>query len=675
MPGYAPRTAEHQRQVENAAMGIPDSAESRRHAWALTREAHVAGTPAQERTRDYVLQAMREAGLEVEARPYEIFLPHATEARVWRLGQDTLELDLVEPTLDADRDTGLPQYPPVNGYSGTGDVTGELVYVNYGLMEDYARLDSLGVSVEGRVAIARYGRSFRGIKAREAERRGARALIIYSDPIDDGYARGDVYPEGPMRPSGAVQRGSVMNVIGDPTTPGWASVAGADRLPLDSIDVPGIPVLPLSYGNAALLLEGIRGSDIPSGWQGGLPFRYHVGPGPVRARVLVRDDRAERPYKTIWNTLGVIRGTDFPDEVITIGAHRDAWGPGAADDVSGTVSVLEAARAAGELARNGMRPRRTLVFATWDAEEWGIIGSTEHAEQEAEALTRNGVAYLNQDVSATGPSFGAGGSPSLRSTLRSVASLVPDPGGEGSVYSIWRARTGVADGVEPPMGDPGGGSDFAGFYNHLGVPHTDWGFGGPYGVYHSHYDTFEWMARFGDPDFTRHAAAARVGAVMLLRLANADVVPFDYVEYARTMRRMATQLEGALTGARMGDASPLLEAIARMEAAASGFASERDARLAVGAPSRAVLEHTNAALRQVERRLTREEGLRTRPWYRNLVYAADENNGYATIGFPSIAEALRTGDAELTRREVADLASRFDQATAALLEAARAMRD
>lgn len=674
--GYAPENAARQARVERTVIAIPDSGIARRHARALTREAHVAGTPAQERTRDYVLQAMRDAGLEVEARPYEIYLPHATEARVWVLGGeggDSVELSLAEPPIDADPDTRLPQYPTVNGYSGAGEATGELVYVNYGLIEDYAQLDSLGVSVRGKIAVARYGRSFRGIKAREAERHGALALIIYSDPIEDGFVRGDVYPEGPMRPPEAVQRGSVMNVIGDPSTPGWGSVPGARRLPVDSMNIPRIPVLAMSYANAARLLSGLRGTDIPGGWQGGLPFRYHIGPGPVRARVLVRDDRNETPYKTVWNTLGTIHGTDFPNEVIVIGAHRDAWGPGAQDNVSGTVSVLEAARAVGELVRQGVRPRRTLIFGTWDAEEWGIIGSTEYAEHEAEFLTQYGVAYLNQDGAAAGPSFGAGGSPSLRATVRSVASVVPDPGGSGSVYEAWRRRTGAAEGTEPAMGDPGGGSDFAGFYNHLGVPHADWGFGGPYGVYHSQYDTYNWMATVGDSAFTSHAAAARMGAAMLLRLANADVVPYDYVEFAATMRRNAAPLDRALRDRQMGDASELLQAIDGMHAAAGRFAAARDQLLAKGDPSDAVLVRVNAALRTVERRLTRPEGLRTRPWYRNLMYAADENNGYATIGFPSVAEALRTGNAALVSEELADLADRFRQATAAVEEATAAV--
>ena len=674
VPGYSTRAAERQVRIEAAATAIPDTAVVRSHVRALTGEPHVAGTPAQERTRDHVLRAMAAAGLEVEARPYEIFLPHATAVGVWRIAPDTVELELDEPPIGSDPATALPQYPTVNGYSGVGDVSGELVYVNFGLIEDYAQLDSMGVSVAGKIAVARYGRSFRGIKAREAELRGALALLIYSDPIDDGFVRGDVYPEGPMRPPGAVQRGSVMNGIGDPTTPGWASTAGARRLPLDSLPIPGIPVVPLSYASAAQLLEGIRGQQIPGGWQGGLPFRYHIGPGPSAARVLVEDDRHSAGYKTVWNTLGTVRGSEFPDEVVLIGAHRDAWGAGAADNVSGTVSVLEAARAVGELARMGMPPRRTIIFGTWDAEEWGIIGSTEYVEEEAEMLTRYGVAYLNQDGGATGPSFGGGGSPSLRGTLRSVASTIPDPSGDAdgrSIYAAWRARMGTREGSEPPMGDPGGGSDFAGFYNHLGIPHADWGFSGQYGVYHSHYDTYGWMATFGDPDFTRHQASARVGAAMLLRLANADIVPYDYAEFAVTVRRNAVSLDAALRERSLGGAGSLIEAIDAMENAAQRFNRARDVFLAAGTPPAAVLTEVNAALRAVERRLTRDEGLRTRPWYRNLVYAADENNGYATIGFPSLAEAMRRGNAALVEEEMLDLVRRFRSATESM-ERARA---
>jgi N-acetylated-alpha-linked acidic dipeptidase len=672
IPGYAPQTAARQRPAEAAAVAAPSPEIARRHSRALTAEPHVAGTPAQRRTADYVIQQMREMGLETEVRTYRVWLPHATAVRVWRVAPDTMELDLAEPAIPGDPATTQWQYPTVNGYSAAGDVSGEVVYVNYGLIEDYARLDSLGVSVRGKVAVARYGRSFRGIKAREAERNGAVALIIYSDPRDDGYMAGDVYPEGPMRPEGAVQRGSVMNGAGDPATPGWASLHGARHVAPEQMAIPHIPVVAMAYGDAAELLRGVRGTAIPGDWQGGLPFRYHVGPGPVVARVRVETDEATHGWKEIHNTFGILRGTDFPDEIVMVGAHRDAWGPGAADNVSGTVSVLESARA---VLASGIRPRRTLMFATWDAEEWGLIGSTEYVEDDSLRLMRGGVAYLNQDASALGPQFGGAGSPSLRATLRDVARGVPDPSGNGSVYEAWRRSSGVmADSVEPAMGDPGGGSDFAGFYNHLGIPHADWGFGGAYGVYHSQYDDFEWMSRHGDPQFTSHAAAARVGAGMLLRLANADVVPYDYVEFARTMRGYLPQMEAAARRAGWElSMAPLGEAVGRMQQAAADFAAARDARLGQGAPPADVLARTNAALRGVERALTRPEGLRTRPWYRALIYAADENNGYSNMVFPSVGEAIRASDRALAERELADLAVRFDAATAALAAARAAI--
>jgi N-acetylated-alpha-linked acidic dipeptidase len=566
------------------------------------------------------------------------------------------------------------EYPTVNGYSGTGDVTGEVVYVNYGLIEDYAQLDSMGVSVRGKVVIARYGRSFRGIKAREAEKHGALALLMYSDPQDDGYVRGDVYPEGAYRNDRGVQRGSVMNGAGDPTTPGYASKRGAPRISIDSLPVPRIPVLPLSYGNAIELLRDVRGTDIPASWQGGLPFRYHVGPGPVVARVRVFSDSATAAYKPIWNTYGIIRGTDFPDEIVVIGAHRDAWSPGAVDNVSGTVSVVEASRAVMAQVRAGWRPRRTMIFATWDAEEWGLVGSTEYVEDDSLRLMRGAVAYLNQDVSASGPSFGGGGSPSLRGLLRDVAKGVPDPSGAGSVYDVWRARTRPAEGDEPAMGDPGGGSDFAGFYNHLGIPHSDWGFGGGNGIYHSNYDSYTFMERFGDPGYRYHAAAARIGAVMMMRLANADVLPYDYAEFARTMRRYLAPIDRALQqrGWR-GSSASLGAAIDRMERAATTFNAARDSALNAGLP-RARQVSTNAALREVERAMTRAEGLRSRPWYRNLIYVADVDNGYGTMAFPSVNEAIRYGTEALYAAELQDLVGRFDAATAAIERATRSVR-
>jgi N-acetylated-alpha-linked acidic dipeptidase len=674
-PGYAPANASAERTLERQTIAWPAASRARSLSKALSAETHVAGTPAQARTRDYVIAQMKAMGLETEVRRYDVFIPHPTSVQLWRVSPRAKVLPLAEPPVAGDPTSKLGQYLTVNGHSGAGDVTADVIYVNYGLIEDYARLDSLGISVKGRIAVARYGRSFRGIKAREAEKHGASALLIYSDPQQDGYVAGDVYPNGPMRNRNGVQRGSVFNGAGDPATPGYASVPGAPRLTENQMTIPHIPVVPISYGNASELLDGLTGRQVPEGWQGGLPFRYHVGPGPIKARIKVTDDRATRGTKPIYDTFGIVRGAEFPDEIVMVGGHRDGWGPGAADNVSGTVSVLEAARAVSEAVKAGHRPKRTIIFATWDAEEWGLMGSSEYVEDDSLRLTKGGVAYLNQDVAAQGVRFGGGGSPSLRATLRDIARTVPDPSGKGSVYAEWRSATGTGDSAEPTMGDPGGGSDFAGFYNHIGMPIAEWGFGGGGGVYHSQYDDFTWMSRFGDSTFAYHATAAKIGAAMLLRLSNADILPYDYVEFARTMARYVPAIDSALQARRWnGSTVALRDAITRMEQEAVAFASARDALLAGGAPSRAQREAVNAALLKVERALTRPEGLRTRAWYRNLIYVADEDNGYANMVFPSVKEAIRVRDEGLAMREIADLAQRFDAATRAIAGARTSLR-
>ena len=666
LTGFTASGSAAQRELERRAIAIPSPDSARRIARALAAEPHVAGTPAQERTRDYVNAELRKLGLRIETRSYRVYLPHATGVQVWRTSPLPAELPVTEPAVPGDSASALPQYPTVNGYSAGGTAEGEIVYVNYGLVEDYATLDSLGVSVKGRIAVARYGRSFRGIKAREAEKHGAVALLIYSDPIDDGYVSGDVYPKGPMRPVRGVQRGSVFNGYGDPATPGYAATESATRLTAGQMTVPRIPVVPVSYGTAAALLEGVEGTRIPTGWQGGLSFRYHVGPGPVRAKVSVALDA--QPFKMIHNTIATLPGRAGNEEVIVIGGHRDGWGAGAGDNVSGITSILESARAVVR-ALEGKAPARTLMFATWDAEEWGMLGSTEFVEDDSLRLQRGGVAYLNLDVSATGFDFGAGGSPSLRGLTRELARSVNDPRGTGSVYAAWRKRTAVADSAEPAMGDPGGGSDFAGFYNHLGIPHADWGFGGPGGVYHSAYDSNRWMEQFGDTGYVAHAAAGKLAAAMLLRLANADIVPYDYVEFGNTMRRYTTRTSAQLASINAGDASTLDAAWQAFTARATAFNRSRDSVLATTTLSTDVRRRVNTALRQVERRLARNEGLKSRPWLRGVIYAADVDNGYSTMIFPTIGEAVRAKNATLARTELADLVTRIGSAGTALDEA------
>lgn len=677
--GYTPASAARQKEIEAEVVKLMSAPTSKALSREFARDPHMAGTPGQERTRDLFAKYLKSYGITTEIQTFSVYMPHPTNVRLYRVSPDPKELSLIEgPVPEDSSSTNFPQSPAFNGYSGTGDVTAELVYVNYGLIEDYKTLDSLGISVKGKIAIARYGKSYRGIKAREAEKNGAVGLIIYSDPQQDGYTRDDVYPEGPMRPDHGVQRGSIFNGAGDPTTPGYASIPGAPRIDLDKADLSKIPVVPISYKNATELLSGLRGAkkiEVPQDWQGALPFRYHVGPGPVKARLVVENDAATNAYKNIYNVLGVIRGTEFPDDVIVIGGHRDSWNFGAADNVSGTVSVIEAARTIGELMKRGIRPKRTIVFAAWDAEEWGLIGSVEYVENDTLRLTNHGVAYLNQDMVAFGSAFNGSGSPSLRPLLRDVTRQIPHPDGKGSIYDAWRIqeRVGV-DSLEPEMGDPGGGSDFEPFYSHIGMPIAEWGFGGPQGIYHSLYDTQYWMDTFGDSSYRFHSATGAVGAAAVLRLANADILPYDYTEHAKVMRRLADEATRNIEKRHWTVSTVVLTAaISEFEAAAREFNATRDAVLQHGLSPEAN-KHVNSLLLQVDRAFVRSNGLVGRPWARNVIFAADNDNGYDNIGFPTINEAVRASDQSRTALEVADLATRFESATQILLKAAQTLR-
>jgi N-acetylated-alpha-linked acidic dipeptidase len=650
---------------EQRLIAVPDTASVRQMSRDLSAVPHMAGTPAQAATRDYVLERMRSWGLDAWSKEYTVYLPQPDTVAAWILtGRRVERLSLAEPG------TG-PQVPPFNGYSGDGNVTAEVVYVNFGLIEDYTTLDSLGISVRGKIAIARYGRSFRGIKAREAQKRGAVGLIVYSDPQQDGFFQGDVYPKGPMRNAHGIQRGSMMNGNGDPTTPSWPSLEGARRIPEDSLDIPKIPIIPMGYGNARRLLEPLAGPSVPQSWQGGLPFRYHVGPGPVRARLHVKTERGARAFHKIWNTIGVLRGEIWPDEWVVVGGHRDAWSPGARDNVSGTVSVLEAARAFAALAREGRRPARTLVFATWDAEEWGLIGSTEWVEELEDSLRAHVVAYINEDGTFSGPSFSGAGSPSLKPLFRDAARVVPDPTGPGSVYDVWlKSKNG--DTTALTFGNLGGGSDFAGFYHHLGIPSGGIGFDGPDGIYHSMYDSYDWMTRFGDPGYKAHRAGAQLVAVILGRLANSDILPLDYASFGTELTALVAQLDSGLTSKQWTGVStqPLKDALDRFTAVARAFMAARD----TSAITAARAPRVNRALMQVERRLTRPEGLVSRAWFRSLQFASDIDNGYATMAFPTVNEAIRYADAAAANKELADLVARVDQARAALVDAAAALQ-
>jgi len=664
-------TAQAAQSFEQRLLAVPDTASVRQMSRDLSAVPHMAGTPAQAATRDYVLARLTSWGIDAWSKEYTVYLPQPDTVAAWLIPRRGTphRLSLAEPGSG-------PQIPPFNGYTGDGDATADVVYVNYGLIEDYKTLDSLGVGVSGTIVIARYGRSFRGIKAREAQKRGAVGLIVYSDPQDDGFFRGDVYPKGPMRNADGIQRGSMMNGNGDPTTPSWSSVEGARRVPEDSLEIPKIPIIPMSYGNARRFLEPMTGPSVPQSWQGGLPFRYHAGPGPLRARMHVKTERGARAFHKIWNTVGMIRGARWPDEWVVVGGHRDAWGPGARDNVSGTVSVLETARAFAALAREGQRPARSIVFATWDAEEWGLIGSTEWVEELEDTLRAHVVAYINEDGTFSGPNFGGSGSPSLKPLLRAATRVVPDPVGPGTVYDVWlKAHNG--DTTALTMGNLGGGSDFSAFYHHLGIPSGGIGFDGPDGIYHSMYNSYDWMTRFGDPAYKAHRAGAQLVAVILGRLANSDLLPLDYVAFGTEMNSLVAQLDSGI-GKKQWTATvttqTLKDALDRFTAVARAFGTARDNAIGTGAVDSARAQRVNQALMLVERRLTRPDGLVSRPWFKSLQFAADVDNGYATMAFPTVNEAIRYADAAAANKELGDLVNRIDQARAALVEAAAALR-
>ena len=691
--GFSPEGSMAQYEFEELLIRTIDPDSVGRWARTLAARPHVAGTSAQVATRDSVIEWHRAAGLDARYDSLVLYMPHPVRTSLERTYPAPETLELPEPPIAADPATQRDAVPVFSAYSGSGAAEAEVVFAGHGLPADYRTLDSAGVSVSGRIVLARYGRSFRGIKAREAEARGAVGLLLYPDPAGDGFVRGEVYPEGPMRPARGVQRGSVLNSTGDPSTPDGPSLAGVPRVAEDSMEgTSRIPVLPIGYGAAAKLLEPLGGPAAPETWQGGLDLTYRFGPGPSRARVEVRMETGAAAYHPAYNTIAVLEGAIWPDEWVVIGAHRDAWSAGAIDNVSGTASVVEVARAFGALAAMGMRPRRTVVFATWDAEEWGIVGSIEWVEAHAERLRASVVAYVNQDAPVSGSSFGAAASPELKSLARAASRRVSEPTRGGTIYDAWQARVAesLADDAfseDLPVGDLGGGSDHKGFYQHLGIPALGFGFSGRGGVYHSMYDTPRWMQEFGDPGYVYHAAVARVAAVVVSRLANAEILPYDYAELARVVRERASQLEIELSAAldaaaEHGPGDTALDAAADsrfaasvreslgalrqsldvIEAEGASFALARDSALARGRIGPATARRVNGLVRAASQALTSEEGLPGEAWSRQLLFAADPDNGYAALPLPAVRLALRSGDLLAASGRIDELARHLEKA-------------
>jgi N-acetylated-alpha-linked acidic dipeptidase len=661
--------------IEASFLAVPDAKLAGEELKTLTAKPHLAATPEDHETALYVAEKFRAAGLETEIVPYRVRLNQPKEVRIEAYGPDG-KLLVQGPAREHTGSDPFEDDPrvvmPFNGSSGQGDVTGEVVYANYGRLEDFDQLAAQHVDLHGKIVIARYGANFRGVKVMIAQRRGAVGVLIYSDPQDDGYFRGDAYPNGPWRPESGVQRGSVQFLSmypGDSETPGVASTLDLPDSARKSPEgnEPKIPSIPISYHDAAPILQALRGASVPQTWQGALPFRYHVGPSGVKVHMVSVQDYQRR---IIWDVIGKVKGSELPDDLVVAGNHRDAWVYGAVDPNSGTASMLEAVHGVGALLKQGWRPKRTLVFCSWDAEEEGLIGSTEWVEQHDKMLA-NAVAYFNVDVAVSGPNFSAEAVPSLKQFVRDVTHEVPSPAG-GTVYEVWKnARAGenehrASNAPAPPdndvhVGDLGSGSDFTPFLQHVGVPSTDIGSGGPYGVYHSAFDNYAWFTMNADPHFVYLQEMARVFGLEAIRMADVDVLPYDYPAYAR---EIASYVESAkrkaadakLSGVEFG---PALEAAERFKAAAL------KARALQSAPP-ADLQKLNHALRSAESAFISPEGLPKRPWYKHTIYAPGEFTGYAAVVIPGVNEAIEAKDAQRAEEQLKVLAGALDKAAAAL---------
>ena len=670
--------------TEKQFLAVPDPKRAEEHLRTLTQAPHMAGTREDKATADYVAEKFREAGLDTEIEEYKVWMNYPLEISVdvtapagVHMHGPTPEHVSSDPYQDDARIV-----TPFSSMSPSGDVEAEVIYANYGSPDDFKKLDQMKVNVHGKIVIMRYGQNFRGVKVFLAQEHGAAGVILYSDPSDDGWKKGDKYPDGPWRPDTAVQRGSIGFIFkysGDPTTPGTASLPalGADQRvpPEKSAQLPRIPTTPLSYADAWPILEHLAGPDSPRDWQGALPFTYHVGPGPVKVKMHLKQDFQLR---TIWDVIGTVRGSDEPDQLVVAGNHRDAWVFGAVDPNSGTAAMLEAAHGIGELLKSGWKPRRTMIFGSWDGEEEGLIGSTEWGEAHEKELA-NAAAYFNMDVAVSGSNFGASAVPSLKQFLRDVTAAVPSPKG-GTVYDEWQKTGQNREGVpqqeavgagyrtsagqkkpDPAVGDLGSGSDYTVFLQHLGVPAADIGSTGPYGVYHSAFDNFNWFKKFGDPDFVYEQQMARIFGLEAIRMADAEVLPYDYEEYGKEIVAYldAAEKKSELEfGGKALNFSDVTKAARRFQQVGAKTLTRQ------GNPHDS--QKLNHTLLQTERALLLPDGLPNRPWFHHSIYAPGVYTGYAAVVVPGINEAIDAHDLPSAHVQI-------DALTAALIRATKTL--
>jgi N-acetylated-alpha-linked acidic dipeptidase len=684
--GFTPTHAVVEHQLENMFQSIPSPEKAREWHRTFTAEPHPAASERNNQLADFVADEWRKQGWEdVSLRRYDVLHSRPRSVSLEMAEPIRYTASLREAPYDVDPDTKNPAVSSSYfGYSASGEVTAEVVYAHSGNPEDYDLLRKRGISVKGKIVLVRYSNpySYRGFKALTAEREGAAALLIYSDPAEDGYARGKVFPDGPWGPQSHIQRGAITYdyiVPGDPTTPGWASVPGAKHIaPEEARSLPKIPALPLSWHDAKPLLENMNGPEAPKEWQGALPITYRLA-GAVKVHVKVDMDTSMQPYTVVEAR---IRGSELPDEWVLIGNHRDAWVYGGVDPSSGTSSMMELTRSLGELKHRGIRPRRTIVVCSWDGEEYALTGSTEWGEQFAEDLKKKLVAYLNVDESVAGAATTAGPD-GLSFAPAAVASLAPmvveaskdvrAPSGK-SLYEAWRAtRMRDSKAATPPLDSAlvetriGSGSDHTVFLNHLGRPVINLTFSGDYGVYHSMYDDHYWMSHVGDPTFEYHVTLTRIWGLVALRLANADILPFDFGFNASALELFLRELEQKNTLESPLNLKPLHARIAEFEKSGELLRAAVARDLGTTHPSDEKIQQLNTRLMQVESNWLDPAGIPGRPWFQHLLYSSRYT--YAHLEFPGLTEAVEKGDWKLAAQQAALLEKAVENNTKLLRSA------
>jgi N-acetylated-alpha-linked acidic dipeptidase len=672
--GFTPSSAARESEVENKFKAIPSPDEEKRQHRIFTSEPHVAGSPRNNELARYIADQWRNEGLEdVVIRRYDVYGSNPKFTSLEMVAPVHYRALLRELPIPGDPDSKNKAISSAwSGMSASGEITAPLVYAHSGNPEDYDLLRKQGIDVKGKVVLVRYSNpySYRGFKALTAQREGAAAILIYSDPAEDGFKRGPVDPKGPWGPEYHIQRGAItydFMVPGDPLTPGWASIPGAKRIPVEeAVSIPKIMALPLSWHDAKPLLANMDGPLAPNEWQGGLPIKYHLGGSRVRAHLKIEMDNSTQPYYVVE---GRIRGSELPDEWIVLGNHRDAWVFGGVDPSSGTASMMELTRALGKLARQGMRPRRTIVVCSWDGEEVGLTGSTEWGEQFADELHKKGVAYINVDSSTSGPDLHGQAVASLAPMLVETSRTLQDPSGK-TLYEAWRESTArerllakqFEDVKDSNLADTriGSGSDHTVFLNFVGMPVLGLQFDGPYGVYHSAYDDFFWMNHFGDPGYRYHTLMSQLWGVLALRLSNADLLPFDFASYAANIREFVNDMAKGKDLSQL-DLKPVLEAIDNFESAGKNLNGTVASVLANGKVDPKWAAVINRGEMEVERNWLNPDGIPGRPWFKHILYGARFT--YAHLELPGLTEAVEKQDWTTARQQAEILRNALEKNT------------